>query len=97
LPNLARATAAAALVAGAGLAGPAAHRAHAGAAADASAADPRFGISQMADLPDQVQATSFNARWTRIPFIWHYIQPTGPASYNPFALSGSGSDGVINS
>ena len=97
LPNLARATAAAALVAGAGLAGPAAHRAHAGAAADASAADPRFGISQMADLPDQVQATSFNARWTRIPFIWHYIQPTGPTSYNPFALSGSGSDGVINS
>ena len=71
LSNLARATGAAALIAGAGLSSPAAHRAHAGSAADASAADPRFGISQMADLPDQTQANSFNARWTRIPFIWH--------------------------
>ncbi len=101
LPIVARVTATAALIAGAALTGPAAHRAQATsrlakASADPSAADPRFGIAQMADAPDQAQADSFNARWTRIPFIWHYLQPNGPASYNPFALSGSGSDAVID-
>jgi len=57
--------------------------------------DPRFGVDEA--FPQAAVADQLGARWTRIPFIWDYVQPTGPASYNPFVLSNHGSDAVIDS
>jgi len=56
--------------------------------------DPRFGVDET--FPQAAIADQLGARWTRIPFIWTYVQPTGPTSYNPFVLSSHGSDAVID-
>jgi len=88
LSTLTRATAAATLIAGAGLAAPTAHHAQANAghsAVDTATTDPRFGIDQIADHNAAVSADylssladQMGARWTRIPFIWRYLQPNAP-------------------
>ncbi len=59
-----------------------------------AATDARFGVDET--FPQVDQADALGARWTRVPFIWNYVQPTGPASYNPFVLGNHGSDAVID-
>jgi len=102
-PGTAAAAAALLLAAGA-LVAPASAHAGAPAAAPASArrahvdvaaTDPRFGVDEA--FPQAATADALGVRWTRVPFIWDYVQPTGPASYNPFVLSNHGSDAVIDS
>ncbi len=61
---------------------------------DLAATDPRFGIDEAAARADQADA--LGARWTRIPFIWAYLQPSSPTSWNSFALGSRGSDAVVN-
>jgi hypothetical protein len=56
---------------------------------------PLFGADEASAQP--AIANSLDVQWTRIPFIWSYVQQTGPASWNPFVLSAKGSDTVINS
>jgi len=74
--------------------GQAVSHAHQRAGLDLNATDPRFGVAEASAQPKV--ADDLGARWTRIPFIWSYIQQTGPQSWNPFVLSSHGSDGVIN-
>lgn len=59
-----------------------------------AATDPRFGVDEAYLRADQ--ADELGARWSRIPFIWDYIQPSGAASWNPFALGSKGTDAVVN-
>jgi hypothetical protein len=61
---------------------------------DLATTDPRFGIDEAYRQP--ALADVLGARWSRIPFIWHDIQPDGPDSWNSFALSSRGTDAVIN-
>ena len=95
LPTAARASVAAAVIAGATLTTSGAH--HVGAnsgrsSVDTTTTDPRFGIDQIADHNTTVSADylstladQMGARWTRIPFIWRYLQPTAPT--HPDALA----------
>jgi len=62
---------------------------------DVAATDPRFGVDEA--FPQAATADALGVRWTRVPFIWDYVQPSGPTSYNPFVLSNHGSDAVIDS
>ncbi len=98
------AVAAALLLAAGALVAPASAHAGAPAAAPAgtqasrinrAATDARFGVDEA--FPQAATADALGVRWTRVPFIWDYVQPTGPASYNPFVLSSHGSDAVIDS
>ncbi len=57
---------------------------------DANATDPRFGIDQISDHTSTISADQMatladqmGARWTRIPFIWKYLQPTAPQGTPP--------------
>jgi hypothetical protein len=61
---------------------------------DLATTDPRFGIDEAYRQPDRADA--LGARWSRIPFIWDYMQPDGPGSWNSFALGDQGTDAVIN-
>src|SRR5947209_20444225 len=61
---------------------------------DLAATDPRFGIDEAYLQPDQ--ADDLGARWSRIPFIWDYIQHDSPTSWNSFALGSQGTDAVVN-
>jgi len=89
LPTLVRAAVAAVVIAGGALTASAAHRAHANSGAsrvDVAATDPRFGIDQISDHTPTISAErmaaladQMGARWTRIPFIWSYIQPAAAA------------------
>jgi len=95
LSTLTRATAAATLIAGAALAAPATHHAQANSghsAVNTATTDPRFGIDQVTNHNAAVSADylssladQMGARWTRIPFIWRYLQPNAPA--HPDALT----------
>lgn len=58
-----------------------------------TATDSRFGVDEAYLRANS--ADSLGARWSRIPFIWSYIQPI-PGSWNPFALSSHGTDSVID-
>jgi hypothetical protein len=53
-----------------------------------------FGADEASAQP--AIASSLGVQWTRIPFIWSYVQQSGPASWNPFVLDAHGSDGVID-
>jgi hypothetical protein len=61
---------------------------------DLATTDPRFGVDEAYRQPDRADA--LGARWSRIPFIWDYIQHDGPGSWNSFALGNQGTDAVIN-
>ncbi len=91
----ARAAVAATLIAGAAFAAPRAYHVQANSghsSVDTATTDPRFGIDQVDDHSATVSADylssladQMGARWTRIPFIWKYIQPTAPT--HPAALT----------
>jgi len=88
LPTLARAAAAVVAIASLTPTASAVHRAHATSGdsrVDVAATDPRFGIDQISDHTPTISAErmaaladQMGARWTRIPFIWSYIQPAAP-------------------
>lgn len=56
--------------------------------------DARFGVDEAYLKANR--ADTLGARWSRIPFIWRYIQPSGPGSWNPFALGSHGTDAVVD-
>jgi hypothetical protein len=56
---------------------------------------PLFGADEASAQP--TIASTLGVQWTRIPFIWSFVQQDGPASWNPFVLAAKGSDTVINS
>ena len=74
---------------------------------DIATTDPRIGIDETSSREDL--ADTLGARWTRIPFVWNYVEPaaptapiplsaaTWPAHWNPFVLGSQGSDAVIDS
>ncbi len=94
-PLLAHAAAATLLLTGTVLAGPAhAHASTSGSHVNLATTDARFGVDEAYLQADRADA--LGARWSRIPFIWDYIQHDGPTSWNPFALSSHGTDAVVN-
>src|ERR671936_743492 len=92
---LARAAAVAVVLGSATLMPPAGVRASSsGSQVDLATTDARFGVDEAYQQADRADA--LGARWSRIPFIWDYIQHDGPGSWNSFALGNQGTDGVIN-
>src|SRR5438105_13844443 len=92
-PPLARAAAAAVVLAGATLMPPAGVRASsAGSHVDLATTDARFGVDEAYQQADRADA--LGARWSRIPFIWDYVQHDAPSSWNNFVLTTHGSDSV---
>jgi len=61
---------------------------------DPNTSDPRFGADEASVQADVADA--IGVRWTRIPFGWDIVQPSGPTSWNPFALDKNGSDGIVD-
>jgi len=61
---------------------------------DPNTSDPRFGADEASVQADVADA--IGVRWTRIPFFWDIVQPSGPTSWNPFALDKNGSDGIVD-
>jgi hypothetical protein len=55
---------------------------------------PHFGVDEASEQPGI--AGSLGVQWRRTPPIWSYAQPAGPASWNPFVLSATGSGDAIN-
>ena len=53
-----------------------------------------FGADEASAQPSM--AGTLGVQWARIPFIWSFVQPNGPASWNSFALDAHGSDSVIH-
>src|ERR671936_2170300 len=92
---LARAAAVAVVLASATLMPPAGVRAgSAGSRVDLATTDARFGVDEAYQQANRADA--LGARWSRIPFIWDYIQHDGPGSWNNFVLSSRGTDAVID-
>ena len=61
---------------------------------DPNTSDPRFGADEASVQADVADA--IGVRWTRIPFGWDIVQPSGPTSWNPFALDKNGSDRIVD-
>jgi len=61
---------------------------------DPNTSDPRFGADEASVQGDAADA--IGVRWTRIPFGWDIVQPSGPTSWNPFALDKNGSDRIVD-
>ncbi|HKO23999.1 MAG TPA: hypothetical protein VJY65_04585 [Chloroflexota bacterium] len=92
---LVRAAAVAVVLASATLMPPAGVRASSsGSHVDLATTDARFGVDEAYQQADR--ADTLGARWSRIPFIWDYVQHDGPSSWNNFVLSSHGSDSVVN-
>jgi hypothetical protein len=92
---LARAAVAAVVLGSATLMPPAGVRADStGSHVDLVTTDARFGVDEAYQQADR--ADTLGARWSRIPFIWDYVQHDGPTSWNSFVLSSHGSDAVVN-
>jgi hypothetical protein len=92
---LAYAAAAAVLLGSATLMPPAGVRASSARShVDMAATDPRFGVDKA--YQQAGRADALGARWSRIAFIWDYVQHDGPASWNRFVLSSHGSDAVVD-
>ena len=65
-----------------------------GSHVDLATTDARFGVDEAYQQANRADA--LGARWSRIPFIWDYVQHDGPTSWNSFVLSSHGSDAVVN-